>query len=178
MAVITPLLLAGCSSDSPTAEPSASAAESTSVEANTGSGGCDAVSRYSGASLFGLEWLLAYKKDPSASDVTLRRCHYVHNTDNDDEHQPNLHIRLMTGDLAPAPSLVPDGAEMQRILLSLPESTDPGRGRCGPVGGQVNNFDEYTVIDQYGVSVAKFQTSEYGSCGVRNVIPRALIPPA
>ncbi|NMM90900.1 hypothetical protein B2J88_42405, partial [Rhodococcus sp. SRB_17] len=170
MAAIAPLLLVGCWSDSPAAEPSVSGAESTSVDANTGSGGCDAAARYGNEeSLFGREWLLDHKRDPSTSVVTLRRCHFVHNQDIDiDRSAPDSNFKALTGDLVPPPALVTDGGEVQRILLSLPDSTDPSR-HC-PGGGEVDSFDEYTVIDQYGVSVAKFQTSEYGSCGVRNVI--------
>lgn len=175
---MTPLLLAGCASDNPTAQSSTSAAVSTSAEVNTGSGGCEAAARYGDeARLFGRDWLLEYKRDPSTSGATLRRCHYVHTFDSDGEQSArDAQILNLTGDLVPPPSLVTDDAEVQRILVSVPDSTDPSR-HC-PAGGQVSNFDEYTVLDQYGVSVAKFQTSEHGSCGVRNVIPRALVPPA
>ena len=108
--------------------------------------------------LFGREWLLAYKQDPS-SDVTLLRCHYASSAQD-------------RTDLVPPPSVITDGTEVQRILVSIPDSTDPGH-RCGPGGDYqfVYTFDEYTVLDQSGTPVASFQTSENQPCGVNNVIP-------
>lgn len=173
VAVTAPVLLVGCSSGSSTAEPSASEAESTSVGTTAGSAECAATAWYGNQDgLFGREWLLAYKKNPSTSGVSLSRCHYVHNPNSDDDQSaPDASNNAMTGDLVPPPVIIPGGSEVQKILLDLPDSTDPSLWRC--IGPQpVVDFDEFTVLDQSGTSVAKFQTSEGGNgCGMFRVIP-------
>lgn len=108
--------------------------------------------------LYGKQWLAAYKSDP-ASGVTLRRCHY--------EQRAQDQV-----DLVPPSSVITDDAEVQRIILALPDSTDPGH-RCGPGGDYqfVYTFDEYTVVDQSGTPRATFQTSANNPCGINDVVP-------
>ncbi|GAB2647241.1 hypothetical protein ABI214_01620 [Prescottella soli] len=165
--VVSSFALVGCASDTSTAEPAASAAESTSAAAAPGSGECAQASRYGDEGrLRGREWLLAYKQAPSASGVTLIRCHYVHEPSGDGDAP----IDVMAGDLVPPPSVVTDGGEVQRILVSLPDSTDPSLWRCPMT--IVADFDEYAVLDPTGTTVARFQTSEGGNgCGMFRVIP-------
>ncbi|MET3642718.1 hypothetical protein ABIC73_004321 [Prescottella equi] len=172
-AAVGPLLLVGCSSGSSTAESAASGAESIVGGPQADSGDCAATQVYGDdASLFGREWLLAFKQNPS-TPVSLLRCHYVHNPNADgDQLAPDAHRKAMTGDLVSPPVIIPGGAEVQKILLSLPDSTDLGH-RC-PVPQPVVDFDEFRVLDQSGTAVAKFQTSESGNgCGVFRVIPSA-----
>lgn len=120
-------------------------------------------------SLFGREWLLAHKAEPPSSGVSLLRCHYRHNASDDfDPSAPDAPVKVMTGDLVPPPSAITDGIEVQRILLSLPDSSDLGH-RC--IGPEIDDFDEFTVLDLSGTPVAKFQTSEHGSCGIFRVVP-------
>ncbi|GAB2643542.1 hypothetical protein ABI214_12640 [Prescottella soli] len=172
VAAAAPLLLVGCSSGSSTPEPFASGTERlTFGGTQAGSGDCAATQVYGDdASLFGREWLLAYKQNPSTS-VSLLRCHYVHNPNGDgDQSAPDAHRKAMTGDLVPPPVIIPGGTEVQKILLSLPDSPDLGHRCPGPQ--PVVDFDEFTVLDQSGTPVAKFQTSEVGNgCGVLRVIP-------
>ncbi|NKT14608.1 hypothetical protein GS979_07170 [Rhodococcus hoagii] len=108
--------------------------------------------------LYGKQWLAAYKSDP-ALGVTLRRCHY----------EQSAQDRV---DLVPPSSVITDDAEVQRIVLALPDSTDPGY-RCGPGGDYqfVYTFDEYTVVDQSGTPRATFQTSDNNPCGINDVVP-------
>lgn len=168
-AAVGPLLLVGCSSGSSTAEPAASGAVSTVGGSQADSGDCAATQVYGDdASLFGRAWLLAYKQNPS-TPVSLLRCHYVHNPDGDgDPSAPDAPRKVMTGDLVPPPVIIPGGAEAQKILLSLPDSTDLGH-RC--IGPGVGDFDEFRVLDHTGTAVAKFQTSGSDACGVLRVIP-------
>ncbi|MGO4202999.1 hypothetical protein AB4Z09_14870 [Rhodococcus sp. TAF43] len=156
---LSPLLLAGCTSGGTTPAPSASETESAAVDTTTGSDGCDVVPKQRDE-LYGKEWLLAYKQEPS-SGVSLRRCHYSRSAQD-------------RTDLVHPASGIADADEVQEIILSLPDSTDVGH-RCGPGGDYVfiYTFDEYTVLDQSGTPVATFQTSENGPCGINNVIPSA-----
>lgn len=149
------MVAAGCSSADPAAESSASEAVSVTVEPVAESDGCAAAPTLQDA-LYGRDWLDAYRLDSSAV-ATLRRCHY----------SSTAQDRI---DLVPPSSAITDGVEVQRIILSLPESTDVGH-RCGPGGDFVYNFDEYTVLDQSETPVAAFQISENGPCGINNVVP-------
>lgn len=172
VAATAPLLLAGCASGSSTAAPSTSGAELTFGGTQAESGDCSATQVYGdGESLFGREWLLAYKKNPSNS-VSLLRCHYVHDPNDDvDQSAPDAPLKALTGDLVPPSVIITGGTdtEVQKILLALPDSTDLGH-RCPGPG--VVDFDEFSVLDQTGMPVAKFQTSQSGnSCGVFRVIP-------
>lgn len=108
--------------------------------------------------LSGDPWLVAYKRDP-ASGVTLRRCHY----------EQSAKERI---DLVPPSSIITDRVEVQKIILALPATTDPGH-RCG-LGGDyqfVYTFDEYTALDQSGTPMATFQISDDNPCGIDNVVP-------
>lgn len=169
-AVVGPLLLVGCSSGSSTAEPAASGTVSTVGGPQADSGDCAATQVYGDASQFGREWLLAYKQNPS-TPVSLLRCHYVHNPNGDgDPSAPDAPLEALTGDLVPPPVIIPGGAEVQKIILALPYSTDLGH-RC--IGPGVGEFDEFRVLDHTGTAVAKFQTSGSDACGVLRVIPSA-----
>lgn len=172
VAAAAPLLLVGCAPDSPTAEPTASEAESTTVDPSPASAECAARAWYGDPNaLFGREWLLAYKRNPSTSGVTLALCHYRHNPSLELESASETALEAMTGDLVPPLSAIIDGIEVQRLLLSLPDTPELGH-RCPGPG--VAAFDQVSALDDRGTTVAKFQTSEHGSvCGIFHVIPWA-----
>ncbi|MCL2532986.1 MAG: hypothetical protein FWE39_02370 [Nocardiaceae bacterium] len=109
-------------------------------------------------SLYGREWLLAYKQQPS-SGVTLRRCHY----------SPTMDTGPLAGHLDQPPSVVSDSPEVEGILLPLPDSTDNYLWRCP--SAYVTAFSEYTVLDQTGTPVAKFRMTDGGSCSSPHVMP-------
>ncbi|WP_127916763.1 hypothetical protein [Prescottella agglutinans] len=164
---VSSFVLAGCASDTSTAEPTASATESTSDETGTGSAECAESSRYGDEGrLFGREWLLAYKRNPTTSGVSLLRCHYAHEGSGGSEAP----IEAAAEDLVPPPSFVTDGTEVQKILVSLPDSTDRPLWRCPST--IVTSFDEYAVLDPTGTPVATFQIAAGGSpCGMFRVVP-------
>ncbi|QCQ90946.1 hypothetical protein [Rhodococcus sp. SGAir0479] len=172
LAAAAPLLLAGCAPDSPTAEPTASEPESTTVDASEGPADCAARAWYGNVdSLFGREWLLSYKKNPSTSGVTLTRCHYLHHPSLELESASETALEAMTGDLVLPASIIADGIEVRSTLLALPDAPEVGH-RCPGPG--VAAFDQVSVLDDRGTPVAKFQTSEHGSaCGIFHVIPWA-----
>ncbi|OYD60800.1 hypothetical protein BDB13_5686 [Rhodococcus sp. OK302] len=172
---LSPLILASCTSGDSTsapAAPAASEAESAPADTTAGSTQCAAAAAYYEDNLFGREWLLAYKQDPTVSGVALRRCHYSHERYQDGPVPPSPDM-ADDGELVPPSSVITDDAEVQRIILSLPDSTDVGK-RCGPYISpyeRVYTFDEYTVLDPSGTPVATFQTSEMGPCGINNIVP-------
>ncbi|WFR71192.1 hypothetical protein P9209_18305 [Prescottella defluvii] len=104
--------------------------------------------------------------------MTLIRCHYVHRR-NDEGDPAGLQAPIedvASGELAAPASVITDGGEVQRILVSLPDSTDPSLWRC-PMTNVVD-FDEFAVLDPTGTMVTKFQTGMGGDgCGWFRVIP-------
>ncbi|MDH6281072.1 hypothetical protein [Prescottella agglutinans] len=104
--------------------------------------------------------------------MALVRCHYVHHRAGEgDPAGPQAPTEdVASGELAAPPSVITDGGEAQRILVSLPDSTDPSLWRC-PMTNVVD-FGEYAVLDPTGTTVAEFQTSVGGNgCGMFRVIP-------
>ena len=142
------------------------------MDTTAGATECAARARFGAEEdLFGRDWLLSYKKNPTLAGVSVVRCRYERTQNGDfDPSAPDAAFEAQSGDLVGQPSVMDDGTDVQRIILALPDSTDGGHRCPGPQ--PVVDFDEFIVLDQSGTSVATFQTSEYGNgCGVFRVIP-------